>query len=150
MSLGSPSQLVYVLYDGHCVTCHTAVRWLLRRRGRERFRFVPLEALKGRPEAEVLQRNLGGRLGESLVVFAAGQVYERSEAVLQLLGALPAPWHYLSWGRWVPKAWRDPFYDWVAANRYRWLGRAEPATVCTRLEPAAQSLLLDELPKDLL
>lgn len=148
MTLVSPASLFYVLYDGHCATCHTAVRWLLRRRGRERFRFVSLEALRGRPEAEILQRQLGGPLGESIIVLAGDRIYQRSEAVLVLLGALPSPWRCLAWMRWVPRAWRDAVYKWVAANRYRWFGRTEPANVCARLAPAEQALLLNELPQD--
>ncbi|MEB3285380.1 MAG: DCC1-like thiol-disulfide oxidoreductase family protein [Candidatus Sericytochromatia bacterium] len=139
---------IYVFYDGHCATCHAAVRWLLQRRGRERFRFVPLGALRGHSEAEFLQHSLRRDWGESLIVLAAGRAYERSEAVLVLLRALPLPWSILSFGRRLPVCWRDAAYDWVAANRYRWFGRAEPAHLCTRLEPAARMLLLDELPAE--
>jgi predicted DCC family thiol-disulfide oxidoreductase YuxK len=40
--------------------------------------------------------------------------------------------------RLVPRAWRDAVYDWAAANRYRWFGRA-----CLAPDPAWAERVLD-------
>ena len=148
MPLISPPRLVYVLYDGHCVTCHTAVRWLLRRRGRECFRFVPLEAVQGSPAVVQIEQALGHPLGDSVLLIANGHVYERSDAVLRMLAALPAPWRYGACLRHFPRAWRDGVYDWVARNRYRWFGTTEPERVCERLDEKTRGLLLAQLPPE--
>jgi predicted DCC family thiol-disulfide oxidoreductase YuxK len=48
-----------------------------------------------------------------------GVCYERSDAVIQLSGFLRWPLTMIKWFRFIPKKWRDAYYNLVARNRKR-------------------------------
>ena len=56
--------------------------------------------------------------------------------MIALLGRLPAPWRWLRVVRIVPETWRDRAYDWLAANRYRLMGRRK---TCMVPDPAVRA-----------
>jgi predicted DCC family thiol-disulfide oxidoreductase YuxK len=123
-----------VLFDGTCGLCSRAVRLVLRRDRRGRFRFAPLQG----PTAGALLARHGldpADLDSVRVVADHGgpeeRILSRSAAVLHVLGALGLPW---SLGRalaLLPARWRDALYDRVAAGRYRWFGRSQACLVPT-------------------
>ena len=63
-----------------------------------------------------------GRL-DTIFVWDAGRLLDRSEAVLAICRNLRWPWRALVVLRVVPRGFRDRVYDFVARNRYRWFGR---------------------------
>ena len=106
---GPPLQ---ILYDGDCGLCDRWVRFVLRADRNARFQFAPL------PPTELREQ-------QSVVFLYGHRTYRRSEAVLRALMALGFPYSLVAPLRWIPLAWRDFLYDWVARNRYRWFGRAD-------------------------
>jgi predicted DCC family thiol-disulfide oxidoreductase YuxK len=127
-----------VVFDGHCGLCNGAVRWLVRRDGNDRLRFVGLDS----PQVVGLLARHGmdgARVETMLVVRDAGggaeSVLMRSDAVVALLGALPGPWPAVGVALgWIPRAVRDLGYRVVARWRYRIWGRLESCTVPTAEE----------------
>ena len=110
-----------VLYDGWCNLCDSSVAFILRRDRHARFRFAALQS----PAGTAL---LGGcasdeRLDGTMVLVYGGRCRTRSEALLTILGLLPAPWPLLTALRILPKGARDWGYDLVARNRSRVFGR---------------------------
>jgi predicted DCC family thiol-disulfide oxidoreductase YuxK len=115
-----------VLYDGVCVICSAAFRFVAARDPAARFRFT------------AVQDPLGGRLAaqlgihpenpESNAAVLDGVAYMKSDAALQVLSRLPR-WGWVRHLRHVPKAWRDWAYDRIARNRYRLFGRTETCMV---------------------
>ena len=47
----------------------------------------------------------------------------KSDAALTVASYLKLPWSILKFLGVLPKFLRDPVYDWIAKNRYRWFGK---------------------------
>lgn len=109
------------LFDGVCNFCSGSVNLFLRMDRREDVIFVPLQSAFGRQLA--LGAGLDPDEPVSFVFFDRGRALKKSAAVLALMDHLPAPWR---WGRIIgvlPRPMLDVAYDWLAANRYRLMGR---------------------------
>jgi predicted DCC family thiol-disulfide oxidoreductase YuxK len=133
-----------VIFDGRCGFCNRSVRWLLRRDGDDRLRFVPFESSK---VTELLTRHgfsdpiTRSNPNTVLVVRDAGGSTESvlfgSDAWLALLAEFPRPWPAISTAlRWIPRPLRDFGYRFVARMRYRIGGRLESCPVPTPAERA--------------
>ncbi len=113
-----------VLYDGVCNLCDAAVRFILHRDKRGKFRFASLQgdfAKKiltqyGIPEGQAL---------ESIILIEDGVPYLHSTGALRIARELAFPWNLSAVFLIVPRPIRDAVYRWVARNRYRWFGRQE-------------------------
>ncbi len=123
-SLVSPSPNL-VLYDGVCGLCNKLVRFLLRADRRAVLCFAPLQG----PTAARLAERHGFGLDVKTMVYVRHfglkdeRAYLRSDAVLRVLADLGGVWWLLSGLRAVPRSLRDPVYEFVARNRYRWFGK---------------------------
>lgn len=111
-----------VLFDGVCNLCDASVRFIHRHDAAGRFRFAALQSSVG---IELRRRHGLPPSLDSIVLVADGNVYERSTAAVRIAGQLRFPARLLSVFRVVPRFIRDPVYDWVARNRYRWFGRRD-------------------------
>ena len=114
-----------VLYDGVCGLCNRTVRFLLAIDRRGVLCFAPLQ---GPTAARIAERHdLPQDLRTIVYVRSFGlkreRTYLRSDAVLRIFGDVGGAWCLLMTFRLVPRFLRDPVYDWVARNRYRWFGR---------------------------
>jgi len=122
-----------IFYDGECGLCHRWVRFALARdRGRELFRFAPLQ---GPTFATEVPEETRRALPDSLAVRTSdGRLLMRSAAVLHVLRRTGGPWGMLAalLGI-VPVALADWGYDRVAAVRKRWFAR--PAELCPLVPP---------------
>ncbi len=123
-SLVSPSPNL-VLYDGVCGLCNKLVRFLLSADRRNVLCFAPLQG----PTAARLAERHGFGLDVKTMVYVRHfglkdeRAYLRSDAVLRVLGDVGGVWWLLSGLRVVPRVLRDPVYEFVARNRYRWFGK---------------------------
>ena len=139
---------VVVLYDGTCGLCDRAVRFLLERDERARFRFAPLQ---GEFAGATLARHGedAGRLDTFRVVERAGtsreRVRSRADAALFLAARLPFPWPLWSCLRALPRAWLDAAYAAVARSRYKRFGRSE---ACRPPPPAYRQRFVQALVRD--
>ena len=119
-----------LLFDGVCNLCNGAVAFVIRRDRRARFRFAPLQS----PAADALLASHGvarDGLPDSFVLVEDGRVHLRSTAALRVARGLRFPWPLLAAFLLVPRCLRDPAYDLVARNRYRWFGRRDECMVPT-------------------
>ncbi len=62
---------------------------------------------------------LGDSDKDTLLLYGSGRLYSRSEAVLRIVSALPAPWSLLRFCRVMPRFLRDAVYKFIAKNRRR-------------------------------
>jgi predicted DCC family thiol-disulfide oxidoreductase YuxK len=129
---GSASPHGLILFDGVCVLCARGCRFVDRRDRRRYFRYVPIQAAEGREIA--LQLGIDPDRPDSFAFVANGRAYTKSEAALRIAAELPR-WGWTAFLLHVPRAIRDPIYDLIARNRYRWFGRQD---VC-RLPTADRS-----------
>lgn len=117
----------WIYYDGDCGLCHRVIRFVLAEDSQQAFRFAPLSS-----DIFTFQVNQKTRadLPDTFVLqVASGEVFIRSEAVIQLLTQLGGLWRCISLLlRVIPKPVRDWGYDWVGAHRHTFFAR--PQQVC--------------------
>ena len=110
-----------VLFDGYCNLCSSSVIFVLKRERGDVFRFASLQS----DFASRLLSDMGMEedVPDSIVLVESGKVYTRSTAALLMARRLRFIWPALYVFILVPKFIRDPVYDWIARNRYRWFGK---------------------------
>jgi predicted DCC family thiol-disulfide oxidoreductase YuxK len=120
---------VTVLFDGVCNLCNGSVRFIIANDPAGRFRFAALQSKAGEAALRAAGREPCGL--SSIVVIDADGVHDRSEAALRIAAGLRGPWRALTLLRVIPARARDPVYDWIARNRYRWFGRRDSCALPT-------------------
>ncbi len=115
-----------LFFDGECVLCNRAARWIAERNPSGNIRFASLQSVYAKEKlTEELQQ------GETMVFMNEDRFFVRSAAVFELLKYLPA-WRWVRVLRFIPRSAADRLYNLVAKNRFRWFGRQ---TEC-RIPPA--------------
>jgi predicted DCC family thiol-disulfide oxidoreductase YuxK len=80
-------------------------------------------------------RDLAGRHGvdpdtpSTFLFIDGGRALHKSDGVIAVARHLRWPWRALTWGRHIPRRWRDSLYDALARNRYRVFGRHDRCAV---------------------
>jgi predicted DCC family thiol-disulfide oxidoreductase YuxK len=109
------------LFDGVCNLCSGSVRAVLALDRKGLIRFTPIQSAYGRQLA--LAHGVDPDQPTSFLFLDGGQTLEKSAAILALLRRLGPPWSWLAVIDVLPRAWLDVAYDWLAANRYRLMGK---------------------------
>ncbi|SFK73239.1 thiol-disulfide oxidoreductase DCC family protein [Falsiroseomonas stagni] len=115
-----------VLYDGVCVICSAAFRFVAASDPEARFKFTAVQDRLGQRMARLL--GIDAVMPESNAVVIDGIAYMKSDAAIQVLARLPR----YGWARHlrhVPRGLRNWVYDRVARNRYRLFGKTETCLV---------------------
>lgn len=113
-------QPVY-FFDGYCVLCSGFVNFCLKHDGDGQLKFATTQSTLGQRVAKALGLP-AGTLDRTILLIEDNRAFLRSSAALRSLR------HLKGWPRWlqplqaVPAFVRDPVYDMVARNRYRWFG----------------------------
>jgi len=117
-----------LIYDGVCVLCNAAVRFVLKRDRTETVRFAPLQ---GESAQALLAAHAELAAADSMIwIGADGGVALRSHAALAVGLHLGGVWGALAVAaRVVPRPLRDRAYDLVARVRYRTFGRYESCPI---------------------
>jgi predicted DCC family thiol-disulfide oxidoreductase YuxK len=92
------------------------------------------------PLGQALNRHFGLEMDESYLFLANGRAFTKSAGYLALFAALGGWWRVLKVSAILPEALRDWLYDRIAANRYRWFGKAD---YCALLTPDQRARLID-------
>jgi predicted DCC family thiol-disulfide oxidoreductase YuxK len=136
---GSPAPLW--LFDGVCNLCSGSVRAVLAIDRKGLIRFTPIQSAYGRQLAR--DHGLDPDQPTSFLFLDGGQAFEKSAAILALLRRLGAPWSWLAVIDVLPRPWLDRAYDWLAANRYRLMGKR---ATCMSPTPEQRSRFVLEPP----
>lgn len=110
-----------ILYDGYCVLCNRSVRFLQAHQRPGALESATQQSERGK--AALKDCGLDKRRLETLVLVEHGRCYLRSTAALRAFRYLRFPWPLLFAFIIVPPFLRDPVYNLIAHNRYRWFGR---------------------------
>ena len=118
-----------VIFDGVCKLCAHSVTFILAHERDQMIRFAAAQS----PAGGELLRELGfdPNAVKTFVFVKGGKVFVRSDAALEIARHLRGPWRLLVVLRVIPRVLRDWFYDLVARNRYRWVGRLDSCVVPT-------------------
>ena len=112
-----------VFYDGDCGFCNSSVQFVLERNRKENVKFASLQSDFGAKTLAIF--NLPTDYVSSLVLVENGNVFVKSDAALKLAKHLNGLWKIGSVLLIIPKFIRNPVYDWIARNRYKWFGKKE-------------------------
>jgi len=123
-----------ILFDGYCGLCSFWVDFVLRQDRQHRYMFTPLQS----PTGQALLKAAGASVAlvDSISLYEAGYLYQRSSAILRILSGLRGAWSLTIVLVAVPVTLRDFAYDIVARHRYAWFGRRETCRVPTPEERA--------------
>jgi predicted DCC family thiol-disulfide oxidoreductase YuxK len=115
-----------VLFDGVCNYCNAMVNFAIRHDKKAILKFAPIQSEAGKILKEKFQVNPGI---DSVILIDNGKVYTYSDAALRITKYLRWPAKALYVLTVVPQFIRQPFYRWVARNRYKWFGKKETCMV---------------------
>ena len=129
---------VLVMFDGVCNLCNGFVQFLIRRDPQARFVFASLQS--GFASDQLHRHGVNPRALHSVIVIDQGKMYQRSDAVLRVVGYLPVLWPMLKVFWLVPRFIRDGVYNVIAASRYKWFGRQD---ACMLPDPSLRARFMD-------
>lgn len=110
-----------VFYDGFCNLCSASVQFILKHERSEYYFFASLQSDFVKDNfPEIFQDD---NEPDSLVLYEKDKLYFRSDAALKISRKLKFPYRMLQHFRYVPKFIRDPLYDLIARNRYKYFGK---------------------------
>ena len=116
------------MFDGVCNFCSGSVSLILALDRNGPIRFTPIQSGYGREVS--IAAGVDPDTPQTFLFFDHGQALQKSAAVIALLKRLRTPWRWLAGPIAVwPERWRDAAYDWMAAHRYRLLGRKKACMV---------------------
>jgi predicted DCC family thiol-disulfide oxidoreductase YuxK len=118
-----------ILFDGVCNLCNASVNYVIDHDPTQRFRFASLQSEQG--NALAAAHGIDANELASMVLIEHGRAYLRSTAALRVCRRLRGPakllWPLIA----VPAFVRDPFYRFLARNRYRWFGERDACRLPT-------------------
>jgi predicted DCC family thiol-disulfide oxidoreductase YuxK len=128
-----------VLFDGVCAVCNRAVRFLLARDRKDKFRYAPLQSAFAAQAAARHGRD--ARDLDSLYVIAdygtpSERFYAKAEGILHLIDEIGGAWRLAGALRLLPAHLLDWGYDTFVKNRYRWFGKYDSCPIPTAEERA--------------
>ena len=125
-----PENKKIILFDGVCNLCDSAVQYVIKHDKKDIFRFVPLQSDLGKEILNYLKIDVSKT--DSIILYEPGVAYfYKSDAALEILNELGG---FLKWSivfKIVPSVLRNPVYDYVARNRYKWYGKKEACMIPT-------------------
>jgi predicted DCC family thiol-disulfide oxidoreductase YuxK len=116
-----------VLFDGYCNLCSRSVAFILRRERSDVFRFASLQSEYAQGLLE--RMGIGDEAPDSVILVEGDRWYTRSTAALRITRKLRRLWPLVYGLVIIPRFIRDPLYDWIARNRFRWFGRRQTCFV---------------------
>jgi predicted DCC family thiol-disulfide oxidoreductase YuxK len=122
-----------VFFDGVCNLCNSSVDFFIRRDKRKKIKYVSLQSEVGKKILEsfgIIQGDI-----HTVYFLHQGEIFKKSAAVGLILKELGRGYRilgtiieFLPW--WIT----DTLYDFVAKNRYKWMGKRNTCRVPTESE----------------
>ena len=121
-----------ILFDGVCNFCNYWANFILARDKNDFFRFAALQSTAGQ---ELLKKFKLNRTSFDTFVLIDGENYStKSTAALMIAGKLKSVVKLFYPFIFLPKPFRDFFYDLIAKNRYKFFGKRESCRIPTKEE----------------
>jgi len=117
-----------ILFDGVCNLCNTFINLVIDWDQKNAFYFVALQSETGQILLEKyhISKNL-----DTVILLKKGKVFMKSSAALEIITILGGFFRIFSFLKFFPLSFRDKLYDWVARNRYAYLGKKDSCRVPT-------------------
>lgn len=128
-----------VFFDGVCNLCNKSVQFIIKRDKKKKFLFASLQGKQG--QALLKKSNdLPSDALNSFLLLEGERLYTHSTGALRVLKHLGGGWKILYSFIALPKFLRDPIYNVIARNRYKWFGKKDQ---CMIPEPGMRERFLD-------
>jgi predicted DCC family thiol-disulfide oxidoreductase YuxK len=118
-----PYRFEIILFDGVCNLCNDAVDFIIRKDKKNQFKFISLQDNLAQKLLENFK--VKEEFPDSIMLIRGDRIFIKSRAALEiskkLSGIYPVFYAFVI----IPSFLRDPIYDWIAKNRYRWFGKKE-------------------------
>lgn len=110
-----------ILFDGVCNLCNWSVQFVLKYEKDETFKFATIQSEVAQ---KILAQFKNEEITDSVLLIEDGKMFQQSTAALKIAKKLKYFWilHPIIY---FPKWLRDPIYNYIAINRYRWFGKRE-------------------------
>ena len=118
-----------ILFDGVCNFCNASINFVIDHDPDNHFKFAPLQSEIG--QDILTQFNKNTKDFDSIILLKDNQLYQKSEAALEITKHLSGFWKYLSVFKVLPTFFLNFFYDIIAKNRYRIFGKADSCRMPT-------------------
>ncbi len=118
-----------ILFDGICNFCNSSINFVIDHDPEKHFKFAPLQSEIGQEILTQFHKNT--KDFDSVILLKNNQLYEKSEAALEITKHLSGFWKYLSVFKILPTFFLNFFYDIIAKNRYRIFGKADSCRMPT-------------------
>jgi predicted DCC family thiol-disulfide oxidoreductase YuxK len=113
MILLIPEGKILVRFDGVCILCSEAVRFILKADKKKIFLF------------QALQNSGEDKDFETIVVSDNQSTYEYFDAILKIGKELGGIYRTVAIFRLLPRSWRHSLYSLIARNRLDWFGKRD-------------------------
>ncbi len=118
-----------ILFDGVCNFCNSSINFVIDHDSRQNFVFASLQSDKAKEIIDGQEQDLS--VVDSLILVDDDKVYIKSSAALRIARRLSFPWNLAYALVVIPRFLRDPIYDWIARNRYKWFGKMDQCRIPT-------------------
>lgn len=118
-----------ILFDGVCNLCNFSVKFIIKRDRAAHFKFASLQSFAARQlmvKADVNPEPLS-----SVILIRQQKIYQRSDAVLEIVKKLDGGWPVLYAAKIIPRFIRDFIYIRIARNRYKLFGEKDTCMIPT-------------------
>ena len=124
-----PQNTQLILFDGVCNFCNASINFIIDHDPEKYFKFAPLQSDLG--QSILTQFGKNTQDFDSVILLKDNQLYQKSEAALEITKHLSGGWKYLSVFGVLPTFLLNFFYDIIAKNRYRIFGKTETCRMPT-------------------
>ncbi len=112
-----------ILFDGVCNLCNNAINFVIDHDPDDNFRFA---ALRSKTGLELLNKyGIDPDKTDSIVLISNGHAFAKAEAALRISKKLSGAWKLAYGLNIIPGFIKNPVYDFIARNRYKWFGKME-------------------------
>lgn len=110
-----------ILFDGVCKLCNVWSRFIIRFDKQQRFKLCSVQSPEG--QSILGHFKMPTEHFDTMLYVEGNQVFDKSDAFLNVINKLPMPWRLLYIFKIIPKGIRNWFYDRIALNRYSLFGK---------------------------
>lgn len=130
MELKLPQGKKIILFDGVCNLCDATVQFIVKHDKNDVFRFVALQSELGQTILKYIGINSINL--DSVVLYNPGVAYYiKSDAAIEIANSLGNFFSFALYFKIIPRFLRDPLYNYIAKNRYKWYGKKESCLIPT-------------------
>jgi predicted DCC family thiol-disulfide oxidoreductase YuxK len=116
-----PTDSGLVIYDGYCILCNSAVKFLLRIDKKKILHFTSVKQTLNSDNNE--PEKYKNTQPESILYIENQKLYSGSEAIIRMLTRVGGMWKSARFLRIIPLTFREYIYMIIAKNRYTIFGK---------------------------